>query len=210
MRFSHKITTLILVCVLTIFPAVSGFSQIYDFERMSKTIITLLTIAGFSIADNLDVINTHNAKIGKPLPEDELYSHKGIDPITFAKTITKDFTVRTGVEVRFVSPGKGEYGPRNPADQPDPWEQSQIVRFRDLGLPSGVGFGEFLRMGTGSDKRVVYRYFYPLYINERCLKCHGDPANSPTGDGKDIANYYMENYKLGELRGGISLIFPVS
>jgi methyl-accepting chemotaxis protein len=49
----------------------------------------------------------------------------------------------------------------------------------------------------------------PLKINEACLKCHGDPATSPTGDGKDIAGMPMENYKLGEVRGGISVIAPM-
>ncbi|MCQ4575179.1 MAG: DUF3365 domain-containing protein [Candidatus Brocadiales bacterium] len=208
MRPLQKTAILILICGLTIFPAGVGFSQIYDFEKMSRNIIQLMAIAGFFIADNLDVINMHDAKLGQPLPEGKPYSHKGIDPVTFAKTITRDFTTRTGIEVRFVSEGKGEYGPRNPADLPDQWELAQINRFQELDLPQGAGFGEFLKVGE-RPKRVIYRYFYPLYITERCLKCHGDPANSPTKDGKDITNYYMENYKPGELRGGISLIFPV-
>lgn len=208
MKPLQKIAISTLICTLAIFPAGTGLTQVYDFEKMSRNIITLLTIAGFSVADNLDVINMHNAKLGMPLPENQPYSHKGIDPIQFAKTITRDFTIRTGIAVRFVSEGKGEYGPRNPADQPDTWEQAQINRFKELGLSPDIGFGEFLKVGE-KPKRVIYRYFYPLYINERCLKCHGDPANSPTGDGKDITDYYMENYKIGELRGGISLTFPV-
>ncbi|MFQ5861905.1 MAG: DUF3365 domain-containing protein [Candidatus Brocadiales bacterium] len=208
MRPLQKITTLLLISTLTIFPTGNGFAQIYDFEKMAKNIVNMLTVAGFFIARNLDVINTHNAKLGMPIPKDEPYSHKGIDPVFFAKTITKDFTTRTGIVVRFVSEGKGEYGPRNPADQPDTWEQAQIKRFNELGLPPGVGFGEFLKVGE-RPKKVIYRYFHPLYVKELCLKCHGDPANSPTGDGKDVTNHYMENYKLGELRGGISITFPV-
>ncbi|MFQ5956215.1 MAG: DUF3365 domain-containing protein [Candidatus Brocadiales bacterium] len=208
MKPLQKITFLVLICALTIFPVRNGFTQIYDFEKMAKNIINMLTISGFFIAGSLDVINTHNAKLGIPLPKDEPYSHKGIDPVTFAKAITRDFATRTGIVVRFVSEGKGDYGPRNPADLPDRWEQAQINRFTDLGLPPGIGFGEFLKVGE-KPKKVIYRYFHPLYIRELCLKCHGDPANSPTGDGKDVTNYYMENYKPGELRGGISLTFPV-
>lgn len=210
MKPLQKVAILTLICALLTLPAGSGLTQrIYDFEKMSKDLVTLLTIAGFSIADNLDVINLNKAKLGMPLPEGEAYSYKGIDPVTFAKTITRDFTTRTGIGIRFVSEGKGGYGPRNPADLPDEWEQAQINRFKDIGLPPGVGFGEFLKVGE-KPKRVIYRYFFPLYIQERCLKCHGDPATSPTGDKKDITNYYMENYKIGELRGGISVTFPVS
>lgn len=208
MRPLRKTIILALICTMTVLPTRNSFSQIYDFERMAKNIVNMLTVAGSLIARNLDIINTHNAKLGMPLPKDEPYSHKGIDPVSFAKTITRDFTTRTGIVVRFVSEGKGDYGPRNLADLPDKWEQVQIDRFKDLGLPPGVGFGEFLKVGE-RPKKVIYRYFYPLYIRELCLKCHGDPANSPTGDGKDVTNYYMENYKLGELRGGISITFPV-
>ena len=209
MKALQKIAILTLVCAITVLPAGSGFTQVYDFEKMSKNIVALMTIAGFYIADNLDVINMHNAKIGMPLPKNEPYNHKGIDPVNFARAITRDFTTRTGIKVNFVSDGKAERGPRNPAAQPDNWEKAQIKRFDELGLPPGVGFGEFLKVGE-KPKRVIYRYFYPLYIQERCLKCHRDPANSPTGDGKDVTNYYMENYKIGELRGGISITFPVS
>ncbi|NJO92938.1 MAG: DUF3365 domain-containing protein [Chloroflexia bacterium] len=43
----------------------------------------------------------------------------------------------------------------------------------------------------------------PVYLNERegCLNCHGNPANSPYGNGKDIIGYQMENMKDGDLRG---------
>ena len=50
----------------------------------------------------------------------------------------------------------------------------------------------------------------PLKIEEACLKCHGHPATSPTNDGKDIAGRQMENYKLGDIRGGISVIAPLA
>ncbi len=43
----------------------------------------------------------------------------------------------------------------------------------------------------------------PVYIreSENCLACHGDPKNSPYGDGKDILGYDMESMKDGEFRG---------
>ncbi|MEO0335105.1 MAG: methyl-accepting chemotaxis protein, partial [Pseudomonadota bacterium] len=34
-----------------------------------------------------------------------------------------------------------------------------------------------------------------------CLSCHGNPAKSPWGNGKDILGYQMENWKDGKLHG---------
>lgn len=204
----RKCTLVLAICALALYPLWEcPGQQMYDFEKMARGIVNMLNVAGYFIAQNLDVINTHNAKLGQPIPEGQPYSHKGIDPVTFATAITKNFTLRTGIVVRFVSEGKGDYGPRDSNNLPDEWEQEEINRFKELNLPPGVGFGEFLRPGI--TRKVIYRYFFPLYINELCLKCHGDPATSPTKNGKDVTGHTMENYKLGDLRGGISLVFPV-
>lgn len=40
-----------------------------------------------------------------------------------------------------------------------------------------------------------------LYKEQGCFKCHGDPATSPWGDGKDILGYTMENWSDGKLHG---------
>ncbi len=42
----------------------------------------------------------------------------------------------------------------------------------------------------------------PVYLSEKegCLTCHGDPAESPWGNGKDILGYRMEGWEDGDLR----------
>ncbi len=45
----------------------------------------------------------------------------------------------------------------------------------------------------------------PVKLTQDCLACHGDPANSPTGDGKDIVGFKMENWKAGEVHGAFVL-----
>lgn len=40
-----------------------------------------------------------------------------------------------------------------------------------------------------------------LYKEQGCFKCHGDPATSPWGDGRDILGYKMENWSDGKLHG---------
>ncbi|MCQ4574041.1 MAG: DUF3365 domain-containing protein [Candidatus Brocadiales bacterium] len=208
MKSLQKIAVVVLMYTLTIFPVGDCFAQVYDFNKIAKHIINMLTVSSVLIAENMDVIDTHNAKLGMPVPEDEPYSYKGINPVNFAITISKDFTKRSGVRIKFVDVGKDEYGIRNPDNLADEWEQVQISKFKGQGLRADAGFGEYSRVDE-RPKEIVYRYFHPLYMNEQCLKCHGDPSNSPTGDGKDITGSYMENYKLGELKGGISMTFPV-
>lgn len=52
---------------------------------------------------------------------------------------------------------------------------------------------------------VVYR---PVRLSEKqgCLSCHGDPKNSPWGNGKDILGHQMENWKDQKLHGVFAII----
>jgi len=52
------------------------------------------------------------------------------------------------------------------------------------------------------DELVLAR---PVRLQASCLGCHGDPAKSPTGDGKDVLGFPMENMKLGEIKGAFVL-----
>jgi methyl-accepting chemotaxis protein len=48
----------------------------------------------------------------------------------------------------------------------------------------------------------------PVFLKEtqNCLVCHGDPATSPYGNGKDVLGYDIENWKDGEFRGMFMII----
>ncbi|MGZ3797658.1 MAG: methyl-accepting chemotaxis protein, partial [Pseudobdellovibrionaceae bacterium] len=52
---------------------------------------------------------------------------------------------------------------------------------------------------------IVYR---PVRLTEAkgCFACHGNPATSPWGNGKDILGYSMEDWKEGKLHG----VFAIS
>ena len=50
----------------------------------------------------------------------------------------------------------------------------------------------------------------PVRFRESCLSCHGDPANSPTKDGKDILGFPMDNQKAGQLAGAFILKAPIT
>jgi len=45
----------------------------------------------------------------------------------------------------------------------------------------------------------------PVRLQESCLTCHGDPAGSLTGDGRDPLGFPMENLKAGDLKGAFVL-----
>jgi methyl-accepting chemotaxis protein len=61
---------------------------------------------------------------------------------------------------------------------------------------------EFFRVDTARNEIIYAR---PIVLTEDCLVCHGDPKNSPTGDGKDIVGFQMENWKAGEVHGAFVL-----
>ena len=61
------------------------------------------------------------------------------------------------------------------------------------------GFGEEI----ASADQKSYRHIFPLVIKKACLNCHGDPKGE-----NDISGFVKEGYKLGELRGGISIVLP--
>jgi methyl-accepting chemotaxis protein len=48
-------------------------------------------------------------------------------------------------------------------------------------------------------------YARPIRLTADCLMCHGDPATSPTHDGKDVVGFPMEGWKEGEVHGAFVL-----
>ncbi len=85
---------------------------------------------------------------------------------------------------------------RNAYNQPDPFEKTVLKKFEQPDYPKGKGYGEFVNND--------YRYLQPIYIKKACLKCHGEPKGSI-----DPAGRKREGYKVGDLRGAISVQFPV-
>jgi methyl-accepting chemotaxis protein len=179
-----------------------------DYTLQANYIANMLLSTRIVFARNLEVINTEGAALGKPMPEHPQYSFKGLTPAIFGRLIADEFNTRTGIIARQTTLGKGKYGARNIYNTPDSWEGAVLEKFNSRSYPRGVGYGEFSTLE--GDQKLVYRYMLPLYVEKSCLKCHGEPSNSPTGDGRDIAGYQMEGYKEGEVRGGISVIIPVA
>ena len=52
----------------------------------------------------------------------------------------------------------------------------------------------------GADRTKFESGIRPI-LDKRCMACHGDPKNSPSGDGKDALGFPMENMKLEDIKG---------
>ena len=203
-----KISVVIVLCAFII--GAAGISQglaaeKIDVRKVAEDLGQFLVSTRRIVAQLVDVINTHGAKVEEPLPKDAPYAFKGIIPAYMGRVIGEDFFKKTGIQVKQTTLGKGEFGPRNPYNTPDEWEKEVLTRFYEPSYPKGKGYGEEAEM----EGKKVYRYALPLYIEKPCLKCHGDPKTSPTGDGKDIAGKLMENYQEGDVRGAVSITIPL-
>lgn len=72
----------------------------------------------------------------------------------------------------------------NPENAPDAFEVRSLEKF-------GHGAKEYSETVSTADGKF-YRYMAPLYINSACLECHD-----------------YQGYKVGDLRGGISVTIPL-
>lgn len=61
---------------------------------------------------------------------------------------------------------------------------------------------EYFLVDTDNNQIIYAR---PIRLTADCLACHGDPKNSPTGDGKDFVGFPMENWRVGEMHGAFVL-----
>jgi PAS domain S-box-containing protein len=115
----------------------------------------------------------------------------------------RDIELPSGKTLTLVNPAymtrqvyelaKKEYGtlghitsqrPVNPANAPDPWETKSLEAF-------SRGQKEVNSVYKVEGRKYM-RLMYPFFIEQSCLKCHA-----------------MQGYKLGDLRGGISVSIPM-
>ena len=116
---------------------------------------------------------------------------KGFIPAVFGRITGEILNNRTGIALKQTT-----LKPRNTYNKPDTFEEDILKQFESGTIPKGEGYGKM----TGNR----YRYMYPIYIKKGCLKCHGDPKGE-----LDIAGKKKEGYKVGDLRGAISVNFEV-
>jgi methyl-accepting chemotaxis protein len=111
-------------------------------------------------------------------------------PVVAAWEAMRQMAAQEGFEFRVV-----RENPRNPANAPDAVERRILDLLAD-------GRQEYFEEDRRAGKLIYAR---PIRLSRDCLACHGDPATSPTGDGKDVLGFPMEGWREGELRGAFIL-----
>ena len=89
---------------------------------------------------------------------------------------------------------------RNPANAPDGFETSAIQLFKD-NKDAKQAYREAFEGGQ-------YRYAQPIFVQQSCLKCHGDPKDAPPDVIEKYGSQKAFGYKVGDVRGIISVKLP--
>ncbi|MFT3829034.1 MAG: methyl-accepting chemotaxis protein [Opitutaceae bacterium] len=119
-------------------------------------------------------------------------------PIVAAWNSAAGAAKRTGFE--FTVGGPKNYTPRNPKNRLGPEYDPMYAAF-DAGEP------EWFSRDRQTGDLILAR---PVRQRQSCLACHGDPASSPTHDGKDVLGLPMENQKRGDLAGAFIMRAPLT
>jgi len=110
-----------------------------------------------------------------------------------------------GVYVRRVS-----LKVRNPANTPDAFERAALETLASR-YASGQLPAELVEVrGRGSNRQL--QYLRPILVQEKCLSCHGDPAQIDPAVKQVVSARYPTDaavgYRAGDLRGAISVRVP--
>ena len=128
--------------------------------------------------DNMPLINTQGL------------GFKGFIPASYGRQVGDIFMAKTGIKLKQTTDKL-----RNQYNKPDSFEEGVIQKMKSPNWKKGAI--EFAKEGND------YRLARPIYIKKGCLGCHGDPKGEI-----DVAGRKKEGYKLGELRGIISVKIP--
>lgn len=100
----------------------------------------------------------------------------------------------------FYTPSRPDLAARNP-------KNDSGTQYAEAFKAFAAGQAEYFYQDKKRNELILAQ---PVRITESCLKCHGDPASSPTGDGKDILGFAMEGMKSGDIKGAFVLKAPLT
>lgn len=95
----------------------------------------------------------------------------------------------------FFTPTRPDVPPRNPRNTNAPEFAPAFAAF-------SRGETEYFLQDRTHDRLLLAR---PVRLQDSCLSCHGDPALSPTKDGRDLLGFPMEKLKAGDIKGAFVL-----
>ncbi|WP_374000627.1 methyl-accepting chemotaxis protein [Bdellovibrio bacteriovorus] len=199
MKFGSKVILNVAIsCVICTIAAVGiSYSKIHQQGRdqlvdKSRAILSRLeSIRSYvALSDKLQADFAHTVEKypdGK-LPEDLRKSLLRKVPIFASIVVGFENAEQDGYKFRVFAAA-----PRREGNKATTSELEILKRFE-----SDPGLKEII---DGDNQQVVVYRPVRLSESQGCLLCHGSPATSPWGNGKDILGYPMEDWKDGKLHG---------
>jgi len=158
----------------------------FDNEQLGHALATFLAASRIAIAKIQPKINTDT---------DGTINPKKFYPAIFGRLTANELKKRTGITIKQTTTGKGMGARNSKYNSPDAWEKKILTKIETTGWD--------LKNGVAQQTEQGYRYLHPLEITNACIGCHGDPRGE-----MDISGHKKEGYKLGDIRGGISVLIP--
>lgn len=116
------------------------------------------------------------------IPDRDITTEDGVltkvNPAFMTRQISEFLSQKKGIQLHIASTK-----PINPLNKPSDWEQKALAGFEKGGAEESIV--------DESGETPFFRYMAPLITDESCLKCHA-----------------KQGYKVGDIRGGISVSFP--
>lgn len=103
--------------------------------------------------------------------------------------------------------GIAAFEARNKDNEPEPGSFDEKL-LQDLEAQVSRG-GETVIHRIDPETNTLH-YMRSIILDNDCMICHGDPATSPTGDGKDIVGFPMENWTPGDMHGAYHVQMPLA
>ena len=127
-------------------------------------------------------------------------------PVVVGWKAAGDAAERENIDFRISS-----FETRNPENEPD----SEFSRglLEDLYAQAKSGEGDTIsRIDDSDPEGSKLHYMRAIRVTDAagCMGCHGAPATSPTGDGKDILGFPMENWPDNYVHGAYHVAMPMA
>ncbi|WP_413568653.1 methyl-accepting chemotaxis protein [Bdellovibrio sp. HCB117] len=204
MKFNAKVMlSILLACIICTTAAV-----LVSTSRISLQGETQLIEKSRAILSRLESVRSYIASQGglKNTIQDAITEHPDGNLSKDAKlTILKQVPIFAAMKVGAENASEEGYTfrvfsgePRNDDNRATDTEMAILKKFEaDPSLKE--------LSSTTENEIIVYR---PVRLSESqgCMNCHGDPAQSPWKNGKDILGYPMENWRDGKLHGAFAVI----
>ncbi len=165
----------------------------------AKNHVSQLNKSGAFDTDSLLAELKEDQAAGKPYAESRIF---GTIPVVAGWVTAKEAAEREDIEFRVTS-----YEARNKENEPatDSFEGKLLTD-----LTAQVSAGGEAKIHRIDEATNSLHYMRAIQLDNGCMMCHGDPATSPTGDGKDILGFTMENWEPGYMHGSYHVVMPLA